>query len=182
MFNVNLPNINNLPLQNFSLINLPPLKFIENSSKLFYCKDCPKKFNSKNSLERHLRVHTGVKPYECKICSKSFSRKDILGKHRESVKCIRKAETLNVQQSNVTSESESEGDYFHIPSLSSNQSVMSISSLLSDTSSLLSETENCTQYKDRTLYSIDANELMLSSQILKSDIFQYSSSLSNILN
>ncbi|KXN65361.1 hypothetical protein CONCODRAFT_32857, partial [Conidiobolus coronatus NRRL 28638] len=47
---------------------------------------CSKQFKRKNSLLRHSRVHSGVKPYSCFHCDKSFSRKDILDGHKQSKK------------------------------------------------------------------------------------------------
>ncbi|GFQ69652.1 zinc finger protein [Trichonephila clavata] len=37
------------------------------------CHVCNKLFNRKDNLERHLRVHTGEKPFKCEICSRSFT-------------------------------------------------------------------------------------------------------------
>jgi uncharacterized Zn-finger protein len=44
----------------------------------FKCNQCPQKFNRKNDLNRHKRIHMGVKPFSCPTCDKSFSRKDAL--------------------------------------------------------------------------------------------------------
>ncbi|XP_050523135.1 zinc finger protein OZF-like [Daktulosphaira vitifoliae] len=47
------------------------------------CSDCKNTFNSKFILNRHRRIHTGLKPYGCVTCLKKFSRSDILRKHQE---------------------------------------------------------------------------------------------------
>ncbi|KXN68021.1 hypothetical protein CONCODRAFT_32953, partial [Conidiobolus coronatus NRRL 28638] len=51
----------------------------------FKCNICLKAFNSKNSLTRHERIHTGLRPYSCTICNKNFGRKDILEGHKMSI-------------------------------------------------------------------------------------------------
>ena len=38
-------------------------------------------FSRSNKLSRHMRVHTGVKPYKCSYCEKAFSQSNDLTLH-----------------------------------------------------------------------------------------------------
>lgn len=50
----------------------------------FQCAFCSRGFSRRHDLERHTRVHTGVKPYQCPSCQKSFTRSDARGRHFQS--------------------------------------------------------------------------------------------------
>ncbi|XP_030743152.1 zinc finger protein 236 [Echinops telfairi] len=45
------------------------------------CTYCPKSFKKPSDLVRHVRIHTGEKPYRCDECGKSFTVKSTLDCH-----------------------------------------------------------------------------------------------------
>ncbi|MEQ2257619.1 hypothetical protein ILYODFUR_036533 [Ilyodon furcidens] len=42
---------------------------------------CDRRFSRSDELTRHVRVHTGQKPFQCRICMRNFSRSDHLTTH-----------------------------------------------------------------------------------------------------
>eukprot|EP00035_Acanthoeca_spectabilis_P021464 m.438381 g.438381 ORF g.438381 m.438381 type:complete len:385 (-) comp18230_c0_seq1:2579-3733(-) len=46
-----------------------------------FCKHCGKVFKQKSHLTRHVRIHTGDKPYKCQECDKGFTQASILKTH-----------------------------------------------------------------------------------------------------
>ncbi|KAI4873327.1 hypothetical protein NFI96_029082 [Prochilodus magdalenae] len=42
---------------------------------------CDRRFSRSDELARHVRVHTGHKPFQCRICMRSFGRSDHLTTH-----------------------------------------------------------------------------------------------------
>ncbi|XP_040887617.1 early growth response protein 1-like [Toxotes jaculatrix] len=51
--------------------------------KPFPCsvQGCERRFSRSDELNRHVRIHTGQKPFQCSICARSFSRSDHLTTH-----------------------------------------------------------------------------------------------------
>ena len=49
--------------------------------KVHRCAVCRRTFSRSDMLERHARLHTGVRPYACRLCTQVFSRSDHLTTH-----------------------------------------------------------------------------------------------------
>ena len=50
--------------------------------KSFLCSVCGKNFTTKHTLQQHVNVHTGTRPYSCEICGNSFSYESALRDHK----------------------------------------------------------------------------------------------------
>lgn len=69
--------------------NAPPInskKTPTNPPNGLQCPFCPSKFVGKYKLDRHIRTHTGDKPYKCD-CGMRFTRLEHLKKHKGSKVC-----------------------------------------------------------------------------------------------
>ncbi|WAR17165.1 ZN816-like protein [Mya arenaria] len=52
------------------------------------CNICGSVQSSRDHLKRHMKIHTGEKPFKCEYCDIRFSRKDHLNSHFTSARCI----------------------------------------------------------------------------------------------
>jgi chromosome segregation ATPase len=51
----------------------------------FVCEFCSQSFNQKDSLMKHMRCHTGHKPFSCPICDRKFTQKYNMKLHCKKV-------------------------------------------------------------------------------------------------
>ena len=45
------------------------------------CEVCHKSFFDKSTMNKHMKIHTGQKPYSCNLCGKAFSQNSTLKSH-----------------------------------------------------------------------------------------------------
>ena len=56
---------------------------IHTGEKPYACNKCPQQFRKKDTLKRHSYIHSGEKPYVCVVCEKAFRQMRHLVKHMQ---------------------------------------------------------------------------------------------------
>ena len=49
------------------------------------CPFCPRIMRDSYDIKKHIRIHTGEKPFQCSICGQKFNRKEILKTHQQKI-------------------------------------------------------------------------------------------------
>ena len=57
--------------------------------KIFKCPMCPREFRRRADMNKHVRIHTGERPYECDLCGRRFKDSSNRTRHRGTTSCTR---------------------------------------------------------------------------------------------
>ena len=73
--------VTNLYLYSYILCIKTCILCITETKKRFPCEMCGKDFTTRQILQRHMRIHTGERPYACNHCEKRFTQQAHLSNH-----------------------------------------------------------------------------------------------------
>ncbi|RAL59612.1 hypothetical protein DID88_006471 [Monilinia fructigena] len=62
-------------------VSVPQKSSLPPPASSFGCSQCPKSFNRRENLSRHMKTHDVPRTHICQICEKTFTRSDLLKRH-----------------------------------------------------------------------------------------------------
>jgi len=75
------------------------------ASKEFHCPICPRTYTRKATLNQHMNLHTGLKPYKCLTCGKGFRNRIIRNSHSNDCFSVKDVK-INGKNDNIEKEIE----------------------------------------------------------------------------
>ena len=67
--------------RDYTKLMTPQAQTTNNSEYTYTCAICGKGFDFPSHMERHNRIHSGIKPFACKFCGRRFATKGNMQSH-----------------------------------------------------------------------------------------------------